>query len=32
MGRVIEFLPKNNDEFDIEHKPGTNIFTLRKEN
>lgn len=32
MGRVIEVLPKDNDEFDIGRKPGTNIFTLRKEN
>ena len=30
MDKIIEGLPKDNDEFYIEHKPGTNAFTLRK--
>ena len=32
MDKIIEGLSKDNNEFYIEHKPGTNVFTLRKEN
>ena len=32
MDEIIEGLPKDNDEFYIQHKQGTNVYTLRKEN
>ena len=32
MDKIIEGLPKDNDEFYIEHKPGANAFALRKKN
>ena len=30
--KIIEGLPKDNNEFYIEHQPDTSVFTLRKEN
>ena len=30
--KIIEGLSKDNDEFYIQHKQGTNVYTLRKEN
>ena len=32
MDKITEDLPKDNNEFYIEHKPGRNVFTLKKEN
>ena len=29
---IIEGIPKDKDEFYIRHEPGTNVFTVRKEN
>ena len=29
--KIIEGIPKDNDELYIPHTPGTNIFTVRKE-
>ena len=31
MDKIMEGLPKDNDEFYINHTPGTNVFTVRKE-
>ena len=32
MDKVTESLPSENDELCIEHQPGTNVFTLKREN
>ena len=31
MDKIIEGLPKDNDDNYINHTPGTNVFTVRKE-
>ena len=32
MDRILEALPANNDGLYILHEPGTNTFTLKREN
>ena len=31
MDKILEALPANNDDLNILHKPGTNTFTLKRE-
>ena len=31
VDKIIEGIPKDNDEYYIQHPPRTNVFTVRKE-